>query len=833
MNSALAELVGYFMGDGSLHSRGLRLCVANTDPDVLERICDLARGLFEIEPIVTPKQGYQEVALNSVRLTLWWEACGFAKLIPGQDHRGKGYKPYIPDAILHSNNPLVYGAFLSGLFEADGTVTSGYPHLSTASLEFADELQSLLLVLGFPTTRKMEASGWGGPIAVLRLVNLAWNDRWLEKVGFIGKRKQEAVHRSEDPQACRKDLIPVPRALVDRLAPENDDLRKALLLALSRHQRVARRAAQELFERTQDAELGQLLGFYYDEIAQVQLGEEALTYDLSVPENVTYIANGFISHNTIGLIMDCDTTGIEPDFALVKFKKLAGGGYFKIVNESVVPALQKLGYSEAAIIGIVDYARGRGSLKNCPTINHERLRAKGFDDVQLSRIEKQLPGAFDIKFVFNRHSLGDAFCKEILGLSSVALNDPSLDLLKAIGFSSEEIEAANAYVCGTMTLEGAPGLLPEHMAVFDCANRCGRTGQRFISAEAHIRMMAACQPFISGAISKTINMPNDASVEDVKQAYLLSWRLGLKALALYRDGSKLSQPLSSALADDIFAAVEEEEGIFEKPDAERAVYVAEKVLIRYLARRRRLPDRRKGYTQKAVIGGHKVFLRTGEYEDGTLGEIFVDMHKEGAAYRSLMNGFAIAVSIGLQHGVPLEKFVDQFLFTRFEPNGPVQGHNRIKIATSIIDYIFRELAINYLGRHEVAHVSEDATRPDGLHDNRSEPQWDTEEEYVSEVEEAPVGSYGTGHANGHTNGHDNGHAKPAAPLINVATAHLHAAKAAEQHVGGSSRVMISRIRDAKAMGYEGDACPECNAMTMVRNGTCLKCVSCGATSGCS
>lgn len=533
---------------------------------------------------------------------------------------------------------------------------------------------------------------------------------------------------------------------------------------------------------------------------------------------------------TIGLVMDCDTTGIEPDFALVKFKKLAGGGYFKIVNESVVPALRKLGYGESVIQNIVDYARGRGTLKGAPGINHESLRAKGFNDETLERLERSLPGAFDIKFVFNRYNVGDTFCRDLLKIPQEVLADPATDLLKAIGFSAAEIEAANAYACGTMTLEGAPGLQAEHLPIFDCANRCGRIGVRFISAEAHIRMMAACQPFVSGAISKTINMPNEALVEEVKEAYLLAWRLGLKAIALYRDGSKLSQPLSTGMAEDLFASVDEEEpSLYERPDGERAVYVAEKILVRYLARRRRLPDRRRGYTQKAVIGGHKVFLRTGEYEDGTLGEIFVDMHKEGAAYRSLMNCFAIAISIGLQHGVPLEKFVEQFLFTRFEPNGIVKGHDRVKLATSIIDYMFRELAINYLGRHDLAHVSEEATRHDALHNQKDEPDWEGEEEYVTEaldVDGPPVVAPSNGFAVGQVNLPIPPRAEPAGREVG-----LPGGVAAPRLKIVSGRTSL--IRDAKAMGYEGDACPDCGAMTMVRNGTCLKCVSCGATSGCS
>ncbi len=415
---------------------------------------------------------------------------------------------------------------------------------------------------------------------------------------------------------------------------------------------------------------------------------------------------------TIGLIMDCDTTGIEPDFALVKFKKLAGGGYFKIINRMVPEALRGLGYEEAGIKRIIEYAVGRGTLAGAPGINHETLAARGFTPEKIAAIEKAVTAAFDIKFVFNKWTLGEAFLTEVLKLPAERLDAPDFDLLAEIGFLKRDIEAANEYACGAMTLEGAPGLDPKHLPVFDCASPCGRKGKRYLSVESHIRMMAAAQPFISGAISKTINMANDASVEDCKQAYMLSWRLALKANALYRDGSKLSQPLNAQLLadeeeeqDDVLAAVASDQ-----PQAQRATVVAERIVERVIERiraradRERLPDRRKGYTQKAVVGGHKVYLRTGEYADGRLGEIFIDMHKEGAAFRSLMNNFAIAVSVGLQYGVPLEEFVDAFTFTRFEPAGPVRGNEAIKNATSILDYLFRELAVSYLGRYELAHV---------------------------------------------------------------------------------------------------------------------------------
>ena len=413
---------------------------------------------------------------------------------------------------------------------------------------------------------------------------------------------------------------------------------------------------------------------------------------------------------TIGLVMDCDTTGIEPDFALVKFKKLAGGGYFKIINRAVPEALRVLGYGESDIAEVIAYAVGHGSLGQAPAINHTTLKAKGFTPEAIEKIEKALPTAFDIKFVFNKWTLGAEFLRDEIGVDLEDLAAANFDLLAWLGFTKREIEAANIHVCGAMTVEGAPHLKSEHYAVFDCANPCGRTGKRYLSVDSHIRMLAAAQPFISGAISKTINMPNEATVEDCKAAYLLSWKLGLKANALYRDGSKLSQPLQSQLIADEEEDDDVIEAFLEKPAAARAAGLAEKVVEKVVERivimreRERMPDRRKGYTQKAVVGGHKVYLRTGEYDDGRIGEIFIDMHKEGAALRSLLNNFAIAVSLGLQYGVPLDEYVDAFTFTRFEPSGPVQGNDSIKYATSILDYVFRELAVSYLERFDLAHV---------------------------------------------------------------------------------------------------------------------------------
>jgi ribonucleoside-diphosphate reductase alpha chain len=515
---------------------------------------------------------------------------------------------------------------------------------------------------------------------------------------------------------------------------------------------------------------------------------------------------------TIALVMDCDTTGIEPDFALVKFKKLAGGGYFKIINASIPPALAHLGYTPRQTEDIVRYCRGTGTLQGCPHINRASLAVAGFTDEALQRVEAQLPTAFELSFAFNRFTVGDDFCRDKLHLTPEQLASPDFDLLTALGFTREQIAQANDYVCGTMTVEGAPHLRPEHYPVFDCANKCGKTGKRFLSAEAHIRMMAAAQPFVSGAISKTINMPHEATVEDVKQAYLLSWRLMLKANALYRDGSKLSQPLNTV-------ADLPEEALADEPKPE-PVRIAEKVILRYLAKRRALPNRRAGYTQKSRIGNHKVYLRTGEYQDGTLGEIFVDMHKEGAAFRSMTNCFAIAISLGLQHGVPLEEFVDAFLFTRFEPNGIVQGNDHIKMTTSIIDYIFRELAITYLGRHDLAQVEEEDLRGDALHRD-DEPEFVGEEvvsERVLEPEAPP---------------------EPPPAFRTPRSEHLHPLpengnghKAAAVKTAPTG-TREDRVRLARLKGYEGDPCNECGQLTLVRSGACLKCDTCGATSGCS
>jgi ribonucleoside-diphosphate reductase alpha chain len=555
---------------------------------------------------------------------------------------------------------------------------------------------------------------------------------------------------------------------------------------------------------------------------------------------------------TIGLVMDCDTTGIEPDFALVKFKKLAGGGYFKIINRAVPPALRTLGYSESQIAEMEAYAVGHGNLNQAPGINPGSLRAKGFGDDKIEALNKALVSAFDIKFVFNQWTLGADFLKS-LGVTAEQLNDISFELLPFLGFSRKDIEAANVHVCGAMTLEGAPHLKAEHLPVFDCATPCGKIGKRYLSVDSHILMMAAAQPFISGAISKTINMPNDATVDDCKESYMLSWRLALKANALYRDGSKLSQPLNSSILAD---GEEDEDDIAENLAAmnadARVPHVAEKIVERIIERvvqsrdREKLPNRRKGYTQKANIGGHKVYLRTGEFDDGRLGEIFIDMHKEGAAFRAMMNNFAIAISLGLQYGVPLEEYVEAFTFTRFEPAGMVLGNDRIKNATSILDYIFRELAVSYLDREDLAHVNPDSPTALSKEGESLRPAPMPAQQFVSrgmtrgKVKDQNLMLVPGGLTAQNFN-----------PVQSMQTSTITALKsatalkidptptvlnAAELHPIPSPPPSTDphQLRaQAQMQGYTGDQCSTCNSMRMKVSGHCMVCEDCGTTTGCS
>lgn len=538
---------------------------------------------------------------------------------------------------------------------------------------------------------------------------------------------------------------------------------------------------------------------------------------------------------TIGLVMDCDTTGIEPDFALVKFKKLSGGGYFKIINQSVPQALRNLGYSDDETDAIIRYATGHATLTGAPHINPETLKFRGLTEEEIEKVEAAVAGSFEIGFAFNQWTLGEA-CMQRLGFKPEEYNGYSFNLLRKLGFTKKEIEEANDYVCGTMTVEGAPLLKDEHLAVFDCANKCGTKGERYIAAQGHIRMMAAAQPFLSGAISKTINLPNEAKVDDIKDCYYLSWKLGLKANALYRDGCKLSQPLSNK--SDVVDEEETQEVIEQilgvdahKPvgelSPEQVLEAATAILNRThdtafkhklagVVARKTLPGKRGGFTQKATVGGQTIFVRTGEYEDGTLGEIFVDLHKEGATLRSLMNCFSIAVSLGLQYGVPLEDYVDKFTFTRFEPAGMVSGHENIKSATSIIDYMFRMLGFEYLGREDFIQVPPNETQRQSLALNQHKAKLTAVNPMLNAapaaVEMTPIGFM-----------------KPTGAIDQVTVK-------AEANVSVSSNtasaVPVDQVSEMNKRMGDSPACPTCGHIT-IRSGACYKCMNCGTQTGCS
>ena len=544
---------------------------------------------------------------------------------------------------------------------------------------------------------------------------------------------------------------------------------------------------------------------------------------------------------TIGLLMDCDTTGIEPDFALVKFKKLAGGGYFKIINQSVPPALEALGYSPQAIEEIVAHAMGRKTLNGSPSINYETLKDKYFTQEAITAVEDAVKTALNLEGVFNPWILGKEFVENVLKVPEATWSLQGFSLLKHIGFSSEDIEEAEVYACGTMALEGAPELKPEHYAVFDTATQSGKRGKRSIHWKAHIGMMAAVQPFISGAISKTINMPNSANYDDVKGAYMLSWKNGLKAVALYRDYSKLSQPLSAfapgtdPLADTILKV---EKGM------DMPSNVPARKNTNYRGMRMPLPDRRMGYTQKAKIGGHSIFIRTGEYEDGSLGEIFLDMHKEGAAFRSLLNSFAITVSLGLQYGVPLDEYVDAFTFSRFEPNGMVKGHDYVKMTTSVIDYVFRDLAISYLKRSDLGQVKPEdlittATKNEmEILDSDDKPRIAKQSAGFRPssvtVSVAPSSSPSPQPQNPSSGKHTTkgqSHGYHAPGDLPHETSPKQQVSVLEQSNPQENEII--KIVQARIKGYEGDPCSSCGSFTLVRNGTCMKCDTCGTTTGCS
>jgi ribonucleoside-diphosphate reductase alpha chain len=522
---------------------------------------------------------------------------------------------------------------------------------------------------------------------------------------------------------------------------------------------------------------------------------------------------------TIGLLMDCDTTGIEPDFALVKFKKLAGGGYFKIVNQTVPRALRRLGYREREVQEIVAYVSGTNTLLAAPNVNRRTMKEKGLTDAELGKVESALPGVFDLESAFATWVLGEDVY-ERLGATKEVRAAKGFSILEHVGFTRAQIDEAQDIIVGRMTIEGAPHLREEHYAVFDCANRCGKHGHRFLAPMSHVRMMAAVQPFLSGAISKTVNLPNDATVDDVQSIYEEGWRLGLKAVALYRDGCKASQPLSSGAEKKAAETPKKGEALVDpllapmpgggEPQPQLALPLAQGT--RLYGERARLPKKRRGFTQEARVGGHKIFLRTGEYEDGRLGEIFIDMHKEGAAFRSLMNCFAMSVSVGLQYGVPLQTYVDQFTFTRFEPQGPVEGHPYVKFATSLVDFIFRALGVEYLQRYDLAHIKPelDATPLDAAQHLGTPPE-------PPSLRQLPQPTVRPGdHA--------------ALPHTREATAR----SAAMSETLGDAGVGAGSPLDAQLDTMMGDApvCDVCGHIT-VRNGACYKCLNCGNSMGCS
>ena len=705
MSAELAEFVGYFMGDGSLHAKGIRLCVSDGDDDVIDRLVQLAAELFGLDAHILPREGYTEVSVHSVPLTIWWEACGFAKHPPFEGHRGKGWAPHVPDAILHSNDSAVYAAFVRGLFEADGNANHGYAYWSTTNEDFSRDVQTLLLTLGFITTRSIDASPdkLGSPCHRVRLLNASSASRFVANVGFISDRKNDALLSTDHPQAARYDHVPVSRELVDELAPTNDGLRKTLLMNLARTGTVSRRSATALLERAPNVELEELLGYFYDEVATTELLDDQPTFDLSVPDNVTYVANGFVSHNTISFLMDCDTTGVEPDFSLVKFKELVGGGQMTIVNRTVPPALRTLGYGE------------------------------------------------------------------------------------------HEVEQIEAYLAEEGTIVGAPGLRDEHLPVFDVA-----VGERAISPVGHIKIMAAVQPFISGAISKTINMPSTSSVEDIEAVYTDGWKLGLKALAIYRDGSKTAQALKTDAGEEKDT---EAEAAPDVPDEPRPI-------------RRRMPRERQSITHKFSIAGHEGYITAGMYEDGSVGEIFLtDVGKEGSTLRGMMNAFATSISIALQYGVPLETLVRKFSYMRFDPEG-ITTNPEIPFAKSLPDYIMRWLASRFLD----ADIQEEL----GILTQEVRDRKARADALLRGDVPAPDGA-GNGEGNGHANGHSGDESSgPPGPHASA----------------GGARPAAAAFTDtppsvpAKLQGLDlGPACAQCGGM-MQRTGSCYTCSSCGNNTGC-
>ncbi len=737
VDTELAELVGYFMGDGSLHAKGLRLCVSDTDPDVTDRLTVLAKGLFNLTPSVHQRQGYTEVSFDSVRLARWWRAAGFAKDLPGVDHAGKGWTPRVPAAILETNDAHVYAAFLRGLFEADGTVAEGVPSLATASETFAADVRSVLLTLGFPTTTRTTPSGWGGLSHQVRVRNIRHAIRFGEVVGFMGGRKAAAVATTASPQAGNRDRIHLPDALWLQLIPVGHEMRGLVQQAVARGVGLSRDLATKVLAATGDVRVAHALEYAYEIVAANEDGGVQPTYDLSVPSNVTYVASGFVSHNTIGFMMDCDTTGIEPDFSLVKFKKLVGGGSMQIVNLTIPRALRKLGYAAETIEAIVEYIADKGHVVD------------------------------------------------------------------------------------------APGLKPEHYEVFDTA-----MGARAISPMGHVRMMAAVQPFLSGAISKTVNLPESATVEEIQDVYVQGWKLGLKALAVYRDNCKVGQPLSDGGSTAKDAAATAATGSASAPE------VVEKVV--YRPTRERLPKRRSSQTTSFAVGGAEGYLTAGTYADGRLGELFLKFGKQGSTMGGVMDAFSIAISVALQYGVPLETFVEKFTNMRFEPAGMTDDPD-VRMAQSLMDYVFRRLALDHLDFETRSfygiYTAEERARQleTGSYTPVVEPDAGSLEEELesyatgigaqapkksAEPKQVPAGSPPAAAAG-------------ARGTLDASQVHSGAGAASAREVSSeihSSADLLAMFGDKKAA--DAPMCLTCGTK-MRPAGSCYVCEGCGSTSGCS
>jgi ribonucleotide reductase alpha subunit len=748
MTTDLAFLVGMFAANGSSHDRGLRFAICGLDEDTQRATRSLLETTFGVEAYSTVRGKYVEIGINSRQLVRWWSECGFAKAAKSDGTTGKGRICSIPMNVLKTNDRTIYSSYLGGLFSGDGSVNAGKPYWTNKSLDFVQSIQTMLMAVGIPFCMDEQVGGISKkPVYRLRTVNAIWAVKFRSEIGFVNcERKQSILVKEGDTKLEKKDYILVPKPIIDKVCPVGHPRRKLVILNLWREGGLPRSLAMELAAESGDETLTRLTDYYYDSVSECAMGDAEPTYDLSVPDNVTYIANGMVSHNTISLLMDADCSGIEPDFALVKFKKLAGGGYFRLVNGSVEEALVSLGYSAQEADRYVKHMAGHGKLP-------DGMVTSGLVPAEVAaKAEAACKSCFHVRMAFTSGVVGEhVFADAVSKMSDE--QRPKVGRTGSLidGYlAPDQVEDVNNYVCGVGHLEG---VLPEkHLAVFDCANPCGRTGKRFVSPEGHVYMLGAIAPFLSGSSSKTVNCPAGVTPDDMRQWNELAWRLSVKAVAQYRDGSKLSQPLSSGIDDALSLP-------------EKVERVAEAMATR-VGGRQKLPDRRLGYTQKARINNNKIYLRTGEYKDGTIGEIFLDMHKEGAEYRAMVNQFAIAVSLGLQYGVPLEEFVDAFVGVRFNPSGLVSGNQHIKMTSSLVDYIFRDLAISYLGRFDLANVPPDA---------------------ISQTVETQ--------ANG-----------PAVPP-------------------SQSQVSVAK-------GYTGSACARCGNFTLIRNGPCTKCDTCGDSTGC-